>query len=148
MGFIIVLPGLAVLWLLNKKIKPKGKVKKWFNVATMATALVVGVGLAYTILGRWVADVVGWISSLLSHLTGIDLAVAVALALTLAMAGWAYADIAHDRKADKGAQFAAILAPTLLLLVIGGALHSSGGGAVQTAETHLQALMAHLGGGR
>jgi formate hydrogenlyase subunit 3/multisubunit Na+/H+ antiporter MnhD subunit len=144
MGFIVALPALAALWMFNKKFK-KAKSKKWFSYLVMLIAGCVGVGLVFTFVGAWTAGGVSWGAGMLSKLTGVNLDVAVSLALTLAMLLWAIGDIAYDKKADKGAQFAVIILPTLLALVVGGALGHTGGDAVHSTYNQLQALMSRMG---
>lgn len=140
-GFAVALPALGLLYVINKRLKVKGKaLKTVVAVLTMVTAFAVGCGIAFTFLGQWVARGVAWLESF----TGFGRGVAVAL--TIVAVGIALADVLSDRKADRGAQFAAILAPTLLLLVAGGFLGTTGGGAVTTSYDHFNAIVASFGG--
>lgn len=146
MGFVVALPFAALLFLFNKKFK-KAKSKRWFPYLVMIIAACVGIGLVFTFVGSWSAAGISWSSGILSKLTGVkNLDVAVSLALTILMVGWAIGDIAYDKKADKGAQFAAITTPVLLTLVVGGAFGHTGGDAVHTVYSQLQTLMSQLGG--
>lgn len=146
MGFVVALPAAAMLWLFNKKFK-KAKSKKWFSYLVMIIAACLGVGLVFTFIGSWSAAGISKGAGILSDLSGVkNLDVAVSLTLTILMLGWAIGDIAYDKKADKGAQFAVIMLPTLLTLVVGGALGHTGGDAVHTVYAQLQTMMSRLGG--
>ncbi|HEY0934643.1 MAG TPA: hypothetical protein VGD91_12975 [Trebonia sp.] len=146
MGWIVALPALVALYVINKRFKGKGKAKKAIAITTMAVAAAAGVGLVFTFVGVLVADVVGWIAHGASTLSGDNFAVAIPLAVTLLAIGIAVADIAFDKKADRGAQIAAVLFPTLLALVVGGALHKTGGAAVDQVHQQMQVYMTRLGG--
>jgi hypothetical protein len=113
----------------------------------MVVALAAGCGLCFTFVGSWYATLISWSARMLGDIAGADLSWALPLALTLLMLGWAAGDILADRKADKGAQFAALVLPTLLVLVVGGTLGHTGGDAVNTAYDQLQAKMTQLGHG-
>ena len=70
----------------------------------------------------------------------------IPLCLAIIAVGVAAADIACDKKADKGAQAAAIMFPVLLALVIAGSMGHRGGNAVHQATKQLQAQITKLGG--
>jgi uncharacterized membrane protein len=149
MGLIVALPAMAVLFVLNKRFKgkQKGKQRKaTVAIFTLVVAFAVGCGIAFSFLGRWFAAFVTWLSHLLSSLTNQHLTGPLTLALTVLALLWATADVMYDRKADKGAQFAVILLPTLLALVVGGQLGASGGNAVQTTFDQMFHLVGQMGG--
>lgn len=146
MGWIVALPALVALYVINKKFKGKGKAKKIIAIVTMVVAGLAGVGLTFTFLGSWTATVVGWIGRAITDVSGDDLTRAVPLALTLLAILGAAADVAFDKKADKFAQFSMVLLPTLLVLVVGGALHKTGGGAVDSINQQARMFMTRLGG--
>lgn len=146
MGWLVALPTLAALYVINKRIK--GKVRKptlqdIVAVATMAVAALAGCGLVFTFFGDWTAGLVGWIAGFFHDRYA---SVGVALALVVIFVGIAVADIAFDRQADKGAQFAAIIMPTLLVLVIGGSLGNNGGGAVKSTRDQVANVMLQWAG--
>jgi hypothetical protein len=150
MGFIVALPCMAVLYVLNKRIKGKQKGKQpkaIVSIFTLLVAFAVGCGLAYSFAGRWFADLVSFGGRFISSISHTHLTNAIALALTLLAILWASADVLYDRKADKGAQIAVVLLPTLLALVVGGQLGASGGNAVQTSFDQLFSLVGQMGGG-
>jgi uncharacterized membrane protein len=145
MGFVVALPALAVLIGLNKRIKgkPKNKqAKAGVALFTLVVAFAVGCGIAYTFLGRWGASAVSW----LAGLAGSGIEHAAPLALTVLAILWATGDVLYDRKADKGAQFAVIVLPTLLALVVGGQLGASGGNAVNEFFVQAHSVVSQLGG--
>jgi hypothetical protein len=136
-----------VWWVVNKKVNPRGRGASTVSIITMLLAAVAGCGLAYTFAGRWVAAVVSWVGRILANITGEGgVAAGVAIAVTLALLGFAIADIAYDRRADKGAQFSAFLMPTMLALVIGGTLGQTGGGAVSSVTSQVAAFVSQIGG--
>lgn len=141
-GWAIMLPTLAALYVINKKANPRKRGMVTFvAVLTMVVAAAAGVGVAYTFLGDWTAGLIGWAGSMGGHWFSLGLGVA----LVVLFAGIAILDIAFDREADKGAQFAAIIMPTLLLLVVGGAMGGHGGDAVRQAKTQLMAVVQTAG---
>lgn len=147
MGFIVALPALGLLWLLNKKLK-KFKKKAFFPILVMVVAFAAGCGLCFTFFGSGFAAGVSWLAKTIGSLAGSDLSWAIPLTFTLMMVGWAVGDIISDRKADKGAICAALVTPTLLVLVVGGTLGAHGGEAVHTVYGQLQAFMTQLGHSR
>jgi lysylphosphatidylglycerol synthetase-like protein (DUF2156 family) len=147
MGWVVLLPTAAVWWVVHKKVNPRGRGASSVSILTMLLAAVAGCGLAYTFAGRWVAAFVAWVGQVLANITGESgIASGAAVAVTLLVFLFAVADIAYDRRADRGAQFSAFLMPTLLALVIGGSLGETGGGAVQEVTTNVAAFMSQIGG--
>jgi hypothetical protein len=149
MGWIVGLVSLAVLVGINKWIKGKGgkRAKKVIALATMAIAFACGCGFASTVLGQWGAGALGWATGLLAGWFGEQgVATALHIGLAVLLVLCAAADIAYDRKADKGAQMAAVVLPTLLLLVVGGAMGQHGGEAVRLVNTEMASLISTLGG--
>ena len=140
-GFAVMLPALALLWVANKKANPRGKGQTAVNVIKMILAAAAGCGMVYTFLGSWLAAAIGWVSSMSPALK-----VGVPLALVFVAAGIAILDIAFDRQADKGAQMAAIMAPTLLALVVAGSLGLSGKNAVHDTYQQLHSQVVKMGG--
>lgn len=140
-GFAVMLPALALLWVANGRANPKGKGQTAVNVIKMLLAAAAGCGMVYTFLGTWLAAIVGWISSMSPALK-----VGVPLALVIIAAGIAILDIAFDKRADKGAQMAAMMAPTLLALVIAGSLGLSGKNAVHDTYQQLHSQVVKMGG--
>ena len=97
--------------------------------------------MVYTFLGSWLAAVIGWVSGISPALK-----IGVPLALVFVALGIAILDIAFDKQADKGAQMAAIVAPTLLALVVAGSLGLSGRNAVHDTYQQLHIQVAKMGG--
>lgn len=145
MGWLVALPTLAALYVINKRVNPRNRGRVVVAVITMLVSFGAGCGLAYTFAGQWIATFVSWVGTALGHFAGNGAAQGVSIALTVLLVGVAVADIAFDRTADRGAQFAAIIVPTLLLLVVGGALHKTGGDAVKTTQTQLSVLWSQMG---
>lgn len=147
MGWVVLLPTAAVWWVVNKKVNPRGRGASTVSIITMLLAAIAGCGLAYTFAGRWIAAFVSWFGRMLASLTGEGgIAAGVAIAVTVALLLFAIADIAYDRRADKGAQFSAFLMPTMLALVIGGTLGQTGGGAVSSVTSQVAAFVSQMGG--
>lgn len=147
MGWIVLLPTAAVWWVVNKKVNPRGRSATAVSIITMLLAAIAGCGLAYTFAGRWIAAAVAWVGRFLANLTGeAAIATGLAIAVTLLVLLIAVADIAYDKRADRGAQMSAFLMPTLLALVIGGSLGATGGGAVQEVTTNVSTFMSEIGG--
>ena len=147
MGWVVLLPTAVVWWVVNKRVNPNGRGAKAVSILTMVLAAIAGCGLAYTFAGRWIAAGIDWFGHLLANLTGeASIAAGFAIAVTLFALLVAVADIAYDKKADRGAQFAAFVMPTLLALVIGGSLGQTGGGAVQEVTTNVSSFMSQIGG--
>jgi hypothetical protein len=147
MGWVVLLPTAAVWWVVNKRVNPHGKGASAVSVIAMLLAAVAGCGLAYTFAGRWLAAGVAWFGRFLANLTGeAGIASGIAIAVTLLVVFIAVADIAYDKKADRGAQMSAFLMPTLLALVIGGSLGATGGGAVQEVTANVSTFMSQIGG--
>lgn len=152
MGWVVALPALATLWALNKKFRGKGgkgrgKAKTIIALVTMGTAAVAGCGIAYTFAGRWLAGLVGWVSGTAAGVAGeAGIAMAIPIAITVGLVLVAAADLAYDRVADKGAQIAVAVLPTMLFLVVGGALGETGGEAVRTVTTQMSTVIGQLGG--
>lgn len=149
MGWIVGIVCLAVLVGINKWVKGKGgkRGKKVIALVTMFFAAACGCGFAYTVLGRWGAGFLSWATGTVAGWFG-EPAVATALHIGLValLVLCAAADIAYDRKADKGAQVAAVMLPTLLYLVIGGAMGQHGGEAVRMVNTEVASVITQLGG--
>jgi hypothetical protein len=145
MGWLVALPTVAALFVINKRVNPRNRGRVVVAVITMLVSFGAGCGLAYTFVGQWTATFVSWLGSMLSHFAGSGAGEGLSIALTILFVGIAVADIAFDRTADKGAQFAAIVVPTLLLLVVGGALHKTGGDAVKATQTQLSAMWSQMG---
>lgn len=145
MGWVVLLPALALLHVFNKRVNPR-KGQNAVSVITMGLAIVAGCGLAYTFAGQWIAGFVSWVGSLLSNLSGQNVALGVSIGITLLLVGIAVADIAFDKRADKGAQIAAVLFPTLVALVIGGSMGKTGGDAIKTVNTQMASFVTKAGG--
>lgn len=140
MGWIVALPALAVLYVINKRVNPRGKSRDAVAVATIVIAFIVGTGLTYTWVGSLVGWSVGW--------TG-KLSTAIPLALAIVAVGSAAADIAYDRKADSVAQIAAVAFPILVALTIAGAMHHTGGNAVHATYMQMASFVTtHIGTGK
>lgn len=147
MGWVVLLPTAAVWWVVNKKVNPRGRGASAVSVITMLLAAIAGCGLAYTFAGRWIATLVGWAGRMLANLTGeAGIAAGVAIAVTLFLLLFAVADIAYDKRADRGAQFSAFLMPTMLALVAGGTLGATGGDAVSQVTANVSTFFAQIGG--
>lgn len=148
MGWAVLLPGLAALFVFNKKVNPKRRGQNLVAILTVAIAVIAGCGLALTFGGQWVAGIVGWIGSMLASLTGVGhwMEVGVSIAVTGLMVLWVWADVSFDKTADKGAQFAALVMPTLVFLVAGGLMGQKGGAAVETVTSQVASFMVQLGG--
>lgn len=147
MGWVVLLPTAAVWWVVNKKVNPRGRGASAVSVITMLLAAIAGCGLAYTFAGRWVATLVDWVGRMLANLTGeAGIAAGVAIAVTLFLLLFAVADIAYDKRADRGAQFSAFLMPTMLALVAGGTLGATGGDAVSQVTANVSTFFAQIGG--
>lgn len=140
-GLALVLPGLALRWVLNKRFNPKGNGKKHVAIAVVAVCLIVGLGIAYSFVGDWLAAAIRGLAGTSSALT-----VGVPLACVIATAGVVIGDVMYDRTADKGAQFAAMLAPTMLVLVIAGTVGASGGNAVRGSYDTIHATVVKMSG--
>jgi hypothetical protein len=163
MGWLVFLPAWVALWVVNKRVNPKGggggggkgapaaggggfKVRDIVAVITMLLAFVAGCGLAFTFVGSGLAWVVTKGSAAAAssvHQPGI--AWGVPIALTIAAIGIAAADIAFDRKADKGAQYAAMLMPTFLALIVAGSIGVTGGNAVHSVYDQARAYITSMG---
>ncbi|TDD97680.1 hypothetical protein [Actinomadura rubrisoli] len=145
MGWVVLLAGLATLYVFNKRVNSQRNAKA-VAVITMLLAATAGCGLAHTVVGKGVAGSVSFVGKGAADLADEpDLVLAVSVAVTIIMVGIAVADISFDKQADKGAQFAAVVMPTLLALVIGGSLGKTGGDAVETVNTKVAAFVSDLG---
>lgn len=140
-GFAVMLPALALRWVINKRVNLRGKGQTAVSVLVMVVSVIAGLGMAYTFLGDLIAWGIGGVSSFAPALK-----VGIPLALTIAAAGVAIADIACDRRADNAAQISAILAPTLLALVIAGSIGSSGSSVVHNGYQQVRTQVAKMGG--
>lgn len=140
-GFALMLPALALRWVINKRVNPRGKAATAVSVIVMLVSLIAGLGMAYTFLGDFLAWGVDWVSGVSTALK-----IGIPLALTIAAVGVAIADIAFDRRADNAAQFSAILAPTMLALVVAGSIGASGGNAVHETYQRLHTQVVKMGG--
>lgn len=142
MGWLVALPTLALLYLFNKKVNPRGKGQTAVSVLTMLIAFCAGCGLAYTFIGNWFAALV----ALVQKISGDgNVQLGIALGVAVLLVGTAVFDIAFDRVADMPAQMAALLMPTVLLLVIGGSLGQTGGAAVETTKVQLSTVWSGMG---
>jgi hypothetical protein len=147
MGWLVLLPALGLLYVINKKVNPRGRGRDAVAVITMVVAAVAGCGLAATFLGRLFAALIGWVGSMLSNMTGeAGFATGLAIAIGILLVGIAVADIAFDRAADSGAQMSAVLFPTVVALVIGGTMGATGGDAVNAVQTEVASFLTQLGG--
>lgn len=142
MGWLVALPTLAALYVINKRVNPRNRGRIIVAVITMLVAAAAGCGLAYTFAGDWTAGAISWVGGFFHN---NDTAAGLNIALVVLFGGIAVADIAFDRTADKGAQFAAIIMPTLLALVIGGSLGKTGGDAVKATRDHMATMYSQLG---
>lgn len=142
-GLAVMLPALALRWVINKRVNMSGKGAGVVSVIVMIVSVIAGLGMAFTFLGDILASAINWVS-------GADnaLKIGIPLAVTIAAVGVAIADIAFDRRADNGAQYAAILAPTMLFLVVAGSLGHTGGGAVHDGYKEVRAAVVKMGGNR
>lgn len=147
MGWLVLLPAAGLLFVINKRVNPRGKGRDTVAVLTMLVAAIAGCGLAATFLGRLFAALITWVGSMLSNITGEGgFATGLAIAVGILLVGIAVADIAFDRQADSGAQMAAILFPTVLALVVGGTMGATGGDAVQAVQAEMASFITQLGG--
>lgn len=148
MGWVVLLPTVALWWLVAKKINPRRPMLAMVvQVTTMVLAWVAGCGLAFTFVGRFIASAVSAFGGFLASITGeAGVRPGIIIAVTLVTLGIAVIDVAQDRRADGGAQFSAFVMPTLLALAVGGTLGATGGSAVQQVTTHVSTLVAQIGG--
>lgn len=143
-GLALVLPALALRWVLNTRINPKKPNAKMVKAFLMtATCLICGLGIAYSFVG----DFISWGVHAIAGMN-TALAVGIPLALVIVTAGVVIADITHDRNADKGAQTAAMLAPTMLALVVAGSIGASTHSAVKSSYDVVHTQIAHMSGTR
>ena len=143
-GFSLILPAVALQWLIRKRVNPKKSGAKTFKALLMtATCLIGGLGVAYSFVGDLLASCVHWITGMSSAL-----AIGVPFALVIVTAGVVAADVANDRNADKGAQIAAWLAPTMLVLVIAGTIGATGGDIARGSYTTVHHIVVQLSGSR
>lgn len=141
-GLALILPGLALRWVLTKRVNPKkpnAKIAKAFIMT--GTCLVIGLGIAYSFLGDWIAWAIHSVAGMSSALT-----IGIPLACVIATVGVVFADVTHDKTADKGAQTAAMLAPTMLALVVAGSIHASTHQAVKGSYDTVHNEIVKLGG--
>lgn len=147
MGWVVLLPTAVVWWVVHKRVNPRGKGGTAVSVITMLLAAIAGCGFVYTFGARWVATGIAWFGKILASTTGeAGIATGFAIAVSLFALLVAVADIAYDKKADRGAQFAAFMMPTLLALVAGGQLGATGGDAVAQVAANVQAFFTQMGG--
>jgi energy-converting hydrogenase Eha subunit A len=150
LGIVVALPATALLLVLNKKFKGKPKNKHFkisISLAILLVSFVLGCGIAYCFLGHWIAAILSFLAGILSAIFHQhEIAVAVPFALAILAIGWATADIAFDRKADKGAQISLIILPVLLCLMIGGQFGASGSNAVSVTFDQAFHLIGQMGG--
>ena len=144
-GWLIALPFLVALRVINKRFKGKGQAKTAVSVVTMSVAFIAGCGLAFTFAGEWFAAALSFGARVAGKVSP-DLGAAIPIAATVLAVLVAVADLAYDRKADRGAQIAAVLMPTLLALVVGGSMGATGGEAVRTVNSSVTSFMSQLGG--
>jgi hypothetical protein len=162
MGWIILLPSLAVWRILSKRVNvgggggatvggrgarggggggggARGKLRSILNVVVMLTAAVAGFGLALTWVAGWLVKPFSW--------GGHNLQVALAAAVIILAVGTALVDIGVDRQADKPAQWAAFLAPTFVLLLAGGFVGATGDQVSDFVVANVGAWFQNLGSG-
>lgn len=151
-GWVVFLPVVVLLSIWNKRIvkggggRGGGRSRDIIAVTTLVLAGIAGCGLAFTFLGRWYAAFVSWAASGLASISGqAGLDTAIPITLALGLLATVVFDVARDRVADKGAQYAAMLLPTTVLLIVGGLMHQTGGGAVRTVTGQVASLMMRLG---
>jgi hypothetical protein len=149
MGLLVAIPAAALLWVINKRLKGRGR-NRWLKdciaLITLTIAMAVGAGLAYSFVGRWAATALIWTTGFAGNLAGVSLSKAVPLAFALIGVVWVVCDVAFDRVADKGAQAWTIVLPTLLALMVGGRMGATGGGAVQVFFDHAHSVVSQIGG--
>jgi hypothetical protein len=136
-----MLPALALRYVINKRVNPRGKGQTAVSILVMLVSLIAGLGMAYTFLGDFLAWGIDWVSGMSTALQ-----IGIPLALTIVAVGVALADIAFDRRADNAAQFSAILAPTMLALVVAGSIGATGGNAVHDTYQRLHTQVVKMGG--
>ncbi|REF00340.1 hypothetical protein [Thermomonospora umbrina] len=147
MGWLVLLPAAGLLFVINKRVNPKGRGRDAVAVLTMLVAVIAGCGLAATFLGQWFAALISWSGNTMSNVTGEGgFATGLAIAVAIILVGVAVADIAFDRVADNGAQMAAVLFPTVLALVVGGSMGATGGDAVTAVQAEMASFFSQLGG--
>lgn len=142
-GFGVFIPALALLYVINKRVKGKVGGRRGRDVVailTMLIAVAAGCGLVYTFVAPLVAGLIG----LPAHFN-YWLGLGVSVGAVLLFVGIATADIVVDRTADGGAQFAGIITPTLLVLVAGGVMGHTGSDAVKTVNTEMTAIVKQIG---
>jgi hypothetical protein len=146
MGWLVALPCLAVLFVLNKKGGGfrKPQLRTAVQILKMLAAAGAGCGFVITFVGAWTA---GGISSFEGLFNDWHVALGISVALVIVAGGIALLDIAADRVADRPAQYMAMLLPTLLALVVGGSLGKTGGDAVHEARNRLSSVVMTIGGG-
>lgn len=146
-GFFVALPVAAVLWVIRRKINPRGQrggmALAW---AIVGLTFVVGCGLAFTILGHWVANGLNLFGNLAAMIGGPSAKAGLFVAAGLGMFCAILADVVSDRKADKIARYSALLFPTIVTLVIGGRLGANGSGAVEATYNQASAFISMIGG--
>jgi cytochrome c oxidase subunit IV len=143
-GLALVLPALALRWVLNTRVNPKKPNAKMVKSILMTiTCLICGLGIAYSLIG----DMISWSIHAITGMNGA-LAIGIPLTLVIVTAGVVIADVTHDKNADRGAQMAAMLAPTMLALVIAGSIGASTHSAVQSSYDVVHAQIAHMSGTR
>lgn len=147
MGWLVLLPSLALLIVINKRINPRGRGRDAVSILTMTVAFIAGCGLAATFLGHLFAGLISGLGNVLADMTGeAAFKSGLALAIAFLLIGIAVGDIWFDRRADSGAQMSAVLLPTILALVVGGAMGATGGEAVQAVQMQMASLFTQLGG--
>lgn len=140
-GWAVLLPGIALLVVFNKWVNPQ-KGENYVAIATVLIAAAAGCGLADLFLGHWIADLIAWLGSTAGG-GKVELGINVSIAILLI--GAVVCDIAFDKKADKAAQISALLLPTILALVVGGALHQRGGDAVDSVRAKMVSFVTQAG---
>jgi hypothetical protein len=141
-GLALVLPALALRWVLNTRVNPKKpgmKVAK--SIVMTLTCLICGLGIAYSFVG----DLIAWGIHAVSGMSDA-LAIGIPLMCVIVTAGVVIADITHDKNADRGAQTAAMLAPTMLALVIAGSIGASTHQAVKGSYDTVHNAVVKMGG--
>jgi hypothetical protein len=87
MGWLVALPTLAALFVINKRVNPRSRGRVVVAVITMLVSFGAGCGLAYTFFGQWTATLVSWLGSMLSHFAGSGAGEGLSIALTILFVG-------------------------------------------------------------
>lgn len=148
LGAVVLIPALAILWVLTRRMKPKNKGgKKLVSFGKLAAVWFVGVGIALTFAGRWLAAGFSWAANWVGAHVGLgDITLPAAVGALIIAAGVLVADIVWDRKADAAALASAAVLPTLFALMLGGAVGETGGAAVEQSAQMFANFVMRAGG--